>query len=77
MTAALLAFTPRINYRALYVAFFIGAYPLWHADFPTVSVEHIDVVPAAQDMMDPASDNLAASAAQGGPPAIWVRHCRG
>jgi hypothetical protein len=55
MTTALLAIAPRVSYRALLVAFFVAAYPLWHADFPTVSVDHVDVVPAEQSVPLPAS----------------------
>src|SRR5690349_17226586 len=47
MTTALLAIAPRISYRVFLVAFFIAAYPLWHADFPAVWVEHVDIVPLA------------------------------
>jgi len=47
MSTALLAIAPRISYRALFVVLFVAAYPLWHADFPAVSVEHVDVVPTA------------------------------
>ena len=73
MTAAFLAIAPRISYRALFVAFFIAAYPLWHADFPAVSVEHVDVVPA---LITP--ENVPAPAVQSVPvPEARLGHCRG
>ena len=37
MTTALLLHAPRLGYRFLFIAFFIAAYPLWHADLPIVS----------------------------------------
>ena len=68
MTAALLTIAPRINYRALFVACFIVAYPLWHAEFPTVAVAHVDVVPPSESAATPAEASM---------PPVWVRHCRG
>ena len=73
MTTALLAIAPRISYRVLFIAFFIAAYPLWHADFPAVSVEHVDVVPA---LITPQS--TPAPAVQGVPVSQErLGHCRG
>jgi len=34
MTTALLLHTPQLGYRFFFVALFIAAYPLWHADLP-------------------------------------------
>ena len=34
MTTALLPHTPQLGYRFFFVALFIAAYPLWHADLP-------------------------------------------
>jgi hypothetical protein len=57
MTAAIVAQIPRFGYSFLFVAFFVAAYPLWHADFPTASINHVDDVPAAQ-AATPASERL-------------------
>ena len=73
MTTALLAIAPRISYRALLIIFFIAAYPLRHADFPAVSVEHVDVVPA---LIIP--ESMPAPAVQSVPvPQERLGHCRG
>jgi len=67
MTTTLLALAPRISNRALLIAFFVAAYPLWHADFPTVSVEHVDVVPAAPSVPLPAAEPVSAPTVQSVP----------
>ena len=73
MTTALLAIAPRISYRVLLAAFFIAAYPLWHSDFPAVSVEHVDVVPA---LITP--ESMPAPAVHSVPvPQERLGHCRG
>ena len=79
MTTALLAIAPRVSYRALFVALFVAAYPLWHADFPSVSVEHVDVVPTApQSTAIPLPDRVAAPSAQSVPaPQARLGQCRG
>jgi hypothetical protein len=64
MTVAIVAQIPRFGYSFLFVAFFVAAYPLWHADFPTVAIQHVDEVPAAQAVtsatpaVTPASERL-------------------
>ena len=70
MTTAILAVTPRISYRFLFLALFVAAYPLWHADFPTVAVEHVDTVPAAPSMAAPAVQSAPA-------PATRLGQCHG
>ena len=79
MTTALLAIAPRISYRALFVVLFVAAYPLWHADFPAVSVEHVDVVlTAPQGTAIPLPDSVAAPSAQSVPvPETRLGQCRG
>jgi hypothetical protein len=79
MTTALLGIAPGISYRVLLVAFFIAAYPLWHADFPAVSVEHVDIVPLApQSTAMPVPESVPAPAVQSVPaPQTALGHCRG
>jgi len=79
MTTALLAISPRISYRALFLVLFVAAYPLWHADFPAVSIEHVDVVPTApQSTAIPLPDSVAAPSVQSVPgPETRLGQCRG
>jgi hypothetical protein len=37
MTTALLLHTPRLGFQFFFIALFIAAYPLWHADMPIVT----------------------------------------
>ena len=78
-TTALLAIAPRISYRALFMVFFVAAYPLWHADFPAVSVEHVDVVPTTpQAALIPLPESVSAPTVQSVPvPQTRLGHCRG
>lgn len=46
MTVVLLVCAPRLGYRFLFVALFVAAYPVWHADFPTIAVQHEVTIPA-------------------------------
>ena len=69
MTTAILSAAPRISYRFLFVALFVAAYPLWHADFPTVTIEHVDTVPLP---------SVAAPAVESAPlPATRLGQCHG
>jgi hypothetical protein len=69
MTAAILSLAPRISYRFLFVALFVAAYPLWHANFPTVTIEHVDTVQLP---------SIAAPAVESAPlPATRLGQCRG
>lgn len=79
MTTALLAIAPRISYRVLFVALFVAAYPLWHADFPAVSVEHVDVVPTTpQSAVIPVPESVAAPTVQSlAVPQTRLGECRG
>jgi len=78
MTTTLIAIAPRISYRALFIALFIAAYPLWHADFPTVAVDHVDVVPAAASVPGPAAEPASAPAVQSVPlPQTRLGQCHG
>jgi hypothetical protein len=79
MTTALLAIAPRISYRALFVVLFVAAYPLWHADFPAVSVEHVDVVPTTpQSTVIPIPASVPAPTVQSVPlPQTQLGQCRG
>ena len=70
MTTAILSLAPRISHRFLFIAFFVAAYPLWHADFPTVSVEHVDMVPALPSMTAPAVQSVPL-------PATRLGQCHG
>jgi len=36
MIAAVVVCAPRLGYQFLFIALFVAAYPLWHADFPSV-----------------------------------------
>lgn len=70
MTAAILSVAPRVSYRFLLMALFVAAYPLWHADFPAVTIEHVDTVPALP--------SVAAPAAQSAPlPTTRLGQCHG
>jgi hypothetical protein len=62
MTTAFLVCAPRLGYRFLFLAFFVAAYPLWHADFPTIVVHHEVTIPALDvpsvERSVPASERL-------------------
>jgi len=78
MTTALIAIAPRVRYRVLFVALFVAAYPLWHADFPAVSVEHVDVVPTVPESRIPLPDSVAAPSIRSVPvPQTRLGQCRG
>jgi hypothetical protein len=79
MTTALLAIAPRISYRALFVVLFVAAYPLWHADFPAVSVEHVDVVATTpQSTVIPIPASVPAPTVQSVPlPQTQLGQCHG
>jgi hypothetical protein len=79
MSTALLAIAPRISYRALFVVSFAAAYPLWHADFPAVSVEHVDVVPTTpQSTPIPLPESVSVPTVQSVRlPQARLGHCRG
>jgi len=45
MTVVLLVCAPRLGYRFLFVALFVAAYPVWHADFPTLAIPREVTIP--------------------------------
>jgi len=59
MIAALLVAAPRLGYRFLFVALFIAAYPLWHADFPRIpALPEVEIPPMDVESPVPAHSGL-------------------
>ena len=59
MIAAVVVCAPRLGYHYLFIALFVAAYPLWHADFPTIAVRpELEIPPMDLEPPAPAHSEL-------------------
>jgi hypothetical protein len=59
MIAAVVVCAPRLGYQFLFIALFIAAYPLWHADFPTIrTLPEVEIPPMDLEAPVPAHSGL-------------------
>ena len=59
MIAAVVVCAPRLGYHFLFIALFVAAYPLWHADFPTTRVlPEVEIPPMDVEPLVPVHSEL-------------------